>query len=195
MSGVFQYDGISLYSDYNGKYGTPDSTASLKAITATGANAVEIVPTEYTTSVTSSDIHADPNGTESDADVIKAINDAHADGLQVLLKPHVDPGDGNYRGAYAPTDVAAWFHNYDTMITHYATVAQQTHSEMFSIGCEFGSLSGAQYQTQWNQIIADVAWRWRPSRSRCSSPMTPGAAIPRMTATCTSSPRRSTATP
>jgi hypothetical protein len=72
-----------------------------------GANAIAVTPTYYVASKTSSDIYADAKKTESLANIAKAVDDARARGLMVLLKPHVDSLDGTRRAKLTPDDVDA----------------------------------------------------------------------------------------
>ncbi|MDB5570223.1 MAG: calcium-binding protein, partial [Hyphomicrobiales bacterium] len=119
------------------------------------ANSISIVPTWYVSNAAASDFTAGATmGT--DAELLKSIADAQAQGLSVMLKPHVDSLDGIYRGDLAPADVAAWFAGYKDMIVHYAAMAEAGGVSSLSIGCELQSLTGAQYQSYWQDIIATV---------------------------------------
>jgi hypothetical protein len=153
--GVFEIRGISYPSFHNGTYATAESTAALAELAKTGANYVAIIPTRFSRTIKDSEFSA-TDGTESDEHVLKAISDAHALGLAVLLKPHVDPSDGKPRGAYDPTDVGEWFANYEAFLLHYAAMAAAAHVEMFSIGCELDSMVGPRYRSQWLNIIHSV---------------------------------------
>lgn len=154
-SGAFEIRGISYPSFTDGKYASADSTASLAELAKTGANFVAIIPTRWSKTYRDS-VFAATGATESDAHVLKAIADAHALGLSVLLKPHVDPSDGKPRAEYAPDDVGAWFSNYRSFLLHYAAMAAAAHVEMFGIGCELDSMAGPRYRGQWLAIIRAV---------------------------------------
>jgi hypothetical protein len=154
-AGVFEIRGISYPSYHNGNYASPESAAALSELAKTGANFVAIIPTRWSRTFKDSEFLA-TDQTESDADVLKAIAEAHALGLSVLLKPHVDPSDGKPRAAYAPTDVDAWFRNYTAFLLHYAAMAAANHVEMFNIGCELDTMVGPRYRNQWLRIIRSV---------------------------------------
>ena len=154
-AGVFEIRGFSYPSYHNGTYASAESTAALAELAKTGANFVAIIPTRWSRTFKDSEFFA-TDQTESDAGVLKAIADAHALGLSVLLKPHVDPSDGKPRAEYAPTDVDAWFSNYTTFLLHYAAMAAANHVEMFDIGCELDSMVGPRYRDRWLRIIRSV---------------------------------------
>jgi hypothetical protein len=122
---------------------------------ATGANAVELVVTQYTPSLTDPTISATAD-TESDTSLEDAIAQAQAQGMQILLKPQVDPSTGQYRALYDFSDPAQFFANYETFIVHYAEIAQATGVGMLSIGSELTSLTGPQYESEWDTIIAAI---------------------------------------
>jgi hypothetical protein len=154
-AGAFEIRGFSYPSYHNGAYASAESTAALAELAKTGANFVAIIPTRWSRTFKDSEFLA-TDQTESDAGVLKAIADAHALGLSVLLKPHVDPADGKPRAEYAPTEVDAWFRNYTAFLLHYAAMAAANHVEMFNIGCELDSMVGPHYRNQWLHIIHSV---------------------------------------
>ncbi len=147
--------GFAFDSYSNGEFETPASAASLQALSATGANSVEMVVTQYTPSLTDPTIAA-TSQTESDASLEQAIREAQSDGLSVLLKPQIDPSTGEYRALYNFSDPSQFFANYKTFIVHYAEIAQAMGVGMFSIGSELTSLTGPAYASQWDDIIASV---------------------------------------
>jgi hypothetical protein len=153
--GAFEIRGIGYPSYHDGNYATAESTTALAGLAKTGANFVAIVPTQYSRTIADSTFFATGN-TESDANVSKAVADAHALGLSVLLKPHVDPSDGKPRAEYAPADPDAWFANYQRFLLHYAALAAADHAEMFGIGCELDTMVAQRYRSQWLRIIRAV---------------------------------------
>ena len=154
-AGAFTIRGVSFPSYHNGTYASSDSAAALADLARTGANFVAIIPTWFSKTTRDSEFFASDH-TESDASVVKAISEAHALGLSVLLKPHVDPADGKPRAEYAPADPAAWLANYKSLLLHYAAMATANHVEMFNIGCELDSMVGPRYRSQWLSIIRAV---------------------------------------
>jgi Ca2+-binding RTX toxin-like protein len=156
MTGIFQYQGFGVLSEWNGQVASPSARQAMQAIAADGANSIEIVPRIWTSTATSSTVIADPTKTESDASLIQGIANAHADGLSVVLKPNISTLDGNSSSALAPGDIAAFFSSYKAEIVHLATIAEQSGTEVLAIGNEMSSLSGVQYQSYWTDIISSV---------------------------------------
>jgi hypothetical protein len=173
MQSIFGTLGIAYPSFWNGLYASADSEASLDNLARTGANSISIVPTLYVSDIASADFHA-TSRTESLANLRDAIGDAHARGLSVLLKPHVDPLDGRWRADMAPADIDAWFAGYKSLIVDYARLAAETGVSMFSIGCELKSLTGGAYRDRWEDIIGAV-------RAVFSGPLTYAATASEMT--------------
>jgi hypothetical protein len=155
VAGHFELRGISYPSFHNGAYASGASSTSLAALAKTGANFVAIVPTRFSKTISDSAFF-DTAATESDASVLTAIRQAHALGLSVLLKPHVDPMDGTPRSHYAPHDPAEWFRNYEAFLLHYAAIAAEQQVAMLSIGCELDSLAGPRYRAEWLHLVAAV---------------------------------------
>lgn len=91
-------------------------------------------------------------------DALKNVIDlAHSKGMKVLLKVNVDDVNGVvWRGNFNPTDRNAWFSNYRTIMTQYARLASEKNVEMFSVGCEFKSLSTITYYSNWTNIINGI---------------------------------------
>ena len=155
VGGTFEVRGISYPSFRDGSYDRPESRAVLAELAKMGANFVAIIPTQFSKSAGASTFRPTA-ATETDGHIVAAIVAAHALGLKVMLKPHVDPMDGKPRAAYAPADVGDWFHSYRALLVHYATLAAAQHVELFSIGCELDSLVGAPHRADWLEIVRAV---------------------------------------
>jgi hypothetical protein len=149
----FAYRGVAFVSFQSDEYLSSDSTDSMQGVRDTGANWVSILSTWYMAGPNANVIAPDPLQTPSDDALRKAIGDAHARGLNVMLKPHVDVADGSFRGLIAPSDTALWFANYRAFILHFAEIAQQTGCELFCAGCELKSMSGAANQGEWTATL------------------------------------------
>ena len=158
---AFQVRGFSFAAARLGDYSDPAATASLAGLAETGANAVELVVTQFLHDAGRADDTAvtisRTEGTETDAALLAQIGQAQARGLHVLLKPHVDVADGmTWRALLKPYDTARFFANYEAFIVHYAQIAQQAGVGTFCIGAEMQSLSGAEYRLYWTGIIQAV---------------------------------------
>ncbi|MDO8736980.1 MAG: hypothetical protein Q7K29_07875 [Thermoleophilia bacterium] len=160
--------GFNYPSWWHDEYLDQGSGVSLSRMSASGANWVAIIPSQYMDSVTS-DTMAPENGgqgrTASDDAVAKAIDDAHARGLKVMLKPHIDISDGSSRWDIRPRHPGIWFSNYGRMIAGYANLAETHHVELFSVGTELVTLTDANYYNNWADVISGV-------RSVYSGPIT-----------------------
>jgi Divergent InlB B-repeat domain len=153
--------GFNYVSYYNGGYANADS---LPALVGTGANAVAL-SFEYGIDVQNSAVYADPNYTESQSVIAATIAEAKSRGLSVMVRPLLDFLDpakigsysvGDWRSTYNPTDVAAFFASYKTMIVGVAQLAQANGATGLSIGAELDQLTGPAYQSYWTDIIASV---------------------------------------
>ena len=152
----FTYRGAAYVSWSNSEYLTPDSGASLSDLSSTGANWASLLVTWYMPTKNATTIDADLSRTPSDAAVMQAIADMHARGLRVMLKPHVDVNDGNWRGTITPSDTDAWFASYATFITHYAALAQAQGVDLFCIGCELKTMTGSANSARWQSVIQNI---------------------------------------
>jgi len=128
----WQYKGFTIAAYSQDELGSSNTAASLQQLSHTGANSVTFVVTWYQDSVYSSSIYRTQN-TASDASLTTAIGEAKALGLKVIIKPHVDSIDGNWRAHIHPCSITnvepcpaandlsgAWFSSYDAMMLHYA---------------------------------------------------------------------------
>jgi hypothetical protein len=138
-------------------YSSSTSDATLARVQGDGGNSVEIVPTWYMSSSTSSSI-GPTSYSATDASVLHATATAKSLGMRVVLKPHVDVLDGTWRGAIHPSDLTAWWRSYGAMIDHFADLAQQAGAGMLVVGTEFNTLEGD--SSRWQSLIADVRSRF-----------------------------------
>jgi len=154
------YNGMS-FLNFNSSGGTTGSTldypSSFMSMQEVGVNTVALNVWDFTPAVTSTSIA--PNYSKyssSDAQVIAAIDDLHAAGMNVLLKPMVDVNNGTWRGMIKPAaaNVNTWFTNYSAFIDHYATLGAQNGVNLFSVGCELNNME--QYTSNWTSLISGV---------------------------------------
>lgn len=139
-------------------YGGPQVSAAMSGISAVGGTWVQLNPTWYQNSTGASQI-VRTSQTATDAGLERAIDSAHAQGLKVFLKPHVDlTGEGS-RSLIAPADRKAWFSSYTAFIGHYAALAARTGVEQFAVGTELASVSDD--RDAWLQVIGSVRSQYR----------------------------------
>jgi hypothetical protein len=116
--------------------------------------------------VTSTEINCDTNMVPTDAELTHVIQVAHANGLNVMLKPHIalsnDPDHWRGQIDFGDDEVqwAAWFSSYTDFILHYAQLAQSLQVEQFCVGTElYDSWQGigpARRTSDWRNVIAQV---------------------------------------
>jgi uncharacterized membrane protein len=157
----FVYNGIthtSFQPDEYDNFGqaTGPGTDSRTELAATHASWAGVLATWYQSNATATNIAADSTRTPTDTAVTFAINELHAKGIKVMLKPHVDSEDGAWRGTFQPSDIDAWFQSFTTFILHYAQIAQNENVELLCFGTEYVQLSGAQNQSRWDTVIAAI---------------------------------------
>lgn len=145
--------GITLPSWYRTDYDSPAADDFLRGIRATGARWVTFTPTWYQKRRTDSGPHTTEE-TASDASLRHIVRRAHALGLKVMIKPHIDlPGDAD-RAEIRPDDRAAWFASYRRFITHYADLAAETGTQQFAVGTELAGVSAD--RAAWAAVIKAV---------------------------------------
>jgi len=140
------------------QYCSSDSDKSLAILAEkTCTEWVQLVPTWYQKNRRSNKITPDYTGQTARKKCLRhAIQTAHNLGLKVMLKPHVDALNGDWRGNFRPTDSKAWFRNYKKMIKNYAKLASEENVEIFSVGCEFLKLTEPKFTSEWKKIIRIV---------------------------------------
>lgn len=148
----FQYKGITHVSWQSSEYNAAAATNSQDALAATGANWAGVLVTQYQANATATTI-APASNTPTDSAVIAAIRELRSNGLRVMLKPHVDLLDGDWRGNINPTDVDAWFASYTDFIVSYARLARDESVEMLSFGTELKVMTGAANRDRWIAVI------------------------------------------
>jgi len=147
-----------------GLYSLPESDISLAHLTETAANWIGLIVTCYQDNLESTQISANES-TPSDEDLIHVIGQAHALGLKVMLKPHLDLANDptHWRGeigqAYATeAQWAEWFASYRAFIEHYADLAAAHGADQFCVGCELEGTT--QREAEWRAVVAGIRSRY-----------------------------------
>ncbi len=133
--------GINLTAFLPDAYSDPKSEEALATARAAGATIVALTPTSYMANATADEVRGDPAKTPTDESVLAAAAEAHALGMAVAIKPHVDVVDGTFRGEIQPSDPSAWFAGYGRVVDRYATLAQEADADVFVIGTELTSMT------------------------------------------------------
>jgi hypothetical protein len=146
--------GMNVTAFLPNAYAEPPANRALLTARAAGTQRVALVPTWYMSSPTANDVFADPAKTPTDASVEAAAAEAKRLGLEVVIKPHVDPQDGSFRGDILPGDTTAWFDSYETMLRQYAELAARVDADGLVIGTELTSM--ALFPDEWRSLISMV---------------------------------------
>ncbi|MCR4617641.1 MAG: 1,4-beta-xylanase [Lachnospiraceae bacterium] len=128
----------------------------------TGANAVIFVPAGLQNTPQSEDIDFAKDELIDDSELISMIDYAHAQGLNVFLKPTVNCKNGTWRAHinFFDEDVPCepkwgnWFKSYSAFQCHYAKIASKTGCEMFIAGCEM--VMTEHREKEWRSLIDDI---------------------------------------
>ena len=156
MANIFDVQGFGALSEWNGQFSSASAKQAFQKIASLGSNSIELTARIWTQTGTSNSVFAEPTKTESDASLLSGFQAAHDAGLSVLFKAALSTLNGTRVSSLAPADVAAFFASYKAEIVHLAAIAEAGGVEMFAIGNEMSSLSGAQYRGYWTDLIAAV---------------------------------------
>lgn len=142
-------------------YGTETFGRSLDACRSLGANWVSITPFGRTWDLRPTGV--DPTFEAPFRDnrraVTKAIEQAHAAGLRVLLVPHLWVETGGWRGEIDPGDDDAWrrwARGYSRFLLEWAKVAAGAGADMLSVGVELRSWVTTTHAPLFVEILRDV---------------------------------------
>jgi hypothetical protein len=133
---------------------------SMDNLAATHADTVVLVIPYYQSSLTATDLQPGPH-TPSDQALRTAIAHARELGLKVVLKPHATVfGSDAWRAWINPSDRNSWFANYQAMLVHYASLAEETGVSAIVLGTELINMADDTVHpanTQhWRDMIAAV---------------------------------------
>jgi len=159
-AGHFDYNGITHVSWWHDEYGYAAGTESRRALAGTGSGWAGLLATWYMDTKSSNLIAPNPDSSNDDDVVRKAIDELQALGVKVMLKPHVDVRDGTWRAQITPADAGRWFESYADFMDHYVAIAVEKKVEMICIGTELASMSGSPYATQWSAQVSRIRSRY-----------------------------------
>jgi hypothetical protein len=151
--------GITLMPRYDWDYGSDAFKQSVTNAAIANVNYVTLVIPYYQSNAWSTDIQRGWN-TPPDEALVAGIDYIHSKGMHVMLKPHLDTYDGQWRAQINPGDRDGWFANYRTMLLHYATIAKDHGVEELCIGSELIKMStsteNGDNTLRWKNLIKDV---------------------------------------
>ncbi len=139
-------------------YGSDASGASLKRLSEIGATWVAVTPFGFQRTPHDTVLRwGGSRSSETDDRLHGVARQAHAHGLQVMLKPHIWLRPPAWVGEVAPRTEAGWgtwFGEYRAFILHYARLAQDADIDALCIGNE---LRGTTHrEREWRELIAEV---------------------------------------
>jgi hypothetical protein len=142
-------------------YGSPAYGRTLAESRAMGATWIAITPFGRVGSL--SGMGVDPTFeaplTDNRRDVVRAVEMAHAQGLRVMLVPHLWVESGEWRALIDPGSDEGWrrwTESYGRFLLAWAEVAEATHAEMFSAGVELRSWVTTTRAPSFARILRDV---------------------------------------
>jgi hypothetical protein len=147
---------------------------SRQELAATGVNWAGVLVTWYMASADSTEMVADVLRTPTNEAVRQTIRDLRARRLKIMLKPHVDVQDGTWRGTIRPRSASAWFASYRVFLSHYAAMAQEEGVELFCVGTELATMSGAAHAAEWGAVIAETRGLYRGALTYAANANVPG---------------------
>ena len=129
----------------SGTFQTPEAESSMERLASNGLDWICIPVNCFQESFYSLNVFSMFGRTQTDEDVIFAVNKARSLGLKVCLKPMVDCLDRSWRARIDfPHEnsfyLDRWFESYTRFMLHYAKLAERLGCEMLCTGCEMAGM-------------------------------------------------------
>ena len=141
---------------------TTNSDSSIQVMASDSVEWVGLNEFWFQDDENSSVITGDPTKYSASTESIKyAIDQIHARGMKVMLKPNIDLRNGNWRAYINPSN--AWFSSYSSFIQFWADLATEKSVDMLCIGCEYKNTQS--WDSSWRMIAATA-------RAHYSGPIT-----------------------
>ena len=127
-----------------GDFQSQEGIYSMERLHSNGLNWICITVNAYQETFASTEIFPLFGVTQTDEDVIFAINKAKSLGMKVCLKPVVNCLDRAWRAKINfPSETnywEKWFKSYNAFMLYYAEIAEKTNCEMLCTGCEMDGM-------------------------------------------------------
>ncbi|MCH7549929.1 MAG: hypothetical protein IH969_10410, partial [Candidatus Krumholzibacteriota bacterium] len=153
-SGSLSTRGVTLADWTADGYASASAQSAIRDIARTGANTLVLIITAYQDDPSGANLSADPQRTPTPAAVQTAMGVAATEGLDVVIKPHVDLESGAWRGTIAPTDVDAWFESYEAFVLPVAAFAEANGARCLVVGTELAGTIA--HESHWRDLIEKV---------------------------------------
>ncbi len=158
-TGNWQQKGVTISPSWNGEFGSDEFKQSVKNAHDSNVNYVTLIVPIYQQDPNSTYIQSGGN-TPTDESLISGITYIHSLGMHVMIKPHLENFDGEWRAHISPSDRGTWFANYTSILSHYAKIAAQYNVEDFCVGTELIAMSDATVNStntdNWRKLISDI---------------------------------------
>jgi hypothetical protein len=145
--------GFNIIATNDHPFGTESAGLAIAATRRLGAGALAIVP--FLWQATPSSAAIERGGDMPDDELRAAIRQIRAEGLRVVIKPHVWVPQ-SWAGAIMPQnegDWQTWFAGYERAVVHLALVASEEGADAFVVGTE---LRRTVLRPEWTAIVAKV---------------------------------------
>ncbi|MBI2148312.1 hypothetical protein HYU23_01410 [Candidatus Woesearchaeota archaeon] len=149
--------GFNFVSWKSEEYENLYSDNSLEEIKFLGSNFVALTPIHFQDGINSTLIYSLHGTTSTYSALRHAIEKAHRLGIKVMLKPHIELKDGNWRAMInfsSDYEYRMWFYNYQRLIVEYAKFAQDNSVEQICIGTELDGLTSR--DGDWRRLIKEI---------------------------------------
>jgi len=129
----------------------------------TGGNWISQTPFAWQPDIYGPELHLNNDRAwwgEADKGIIHTTQLAKSKNIKTMLKPHIwlRVSDGKWRSDLemkTDADWNTWFDNYETMIMHYATLAERLDIEALCIGTELYQTT-KQHPEKWVDLISNI---------------------------------------
>lgn len=142
-------------------YGSPACARSLREARRMGATWVSLTPFGRVWDLAPTGVSPtfELDYADNRVAVRKAVEQAHAEGLSVLLVPHLWVETGGWRALIDPggdAEWATWAASYREFVLGWAKLAAETGVEMFSVGVELRSWVTTARAPSFSALVRDV---------------------------------------
>ncbi|MDB4978025.1 MAG: hypothetical protein JWM56_211 [Candidatus Peribacteria bacterium] len=151
---------VTISPNWNGDFISDSFKQSVRDAKDVNVNMITLVLPFQQANPWSTDIWKAANAPSDDV-LGQAIDYIHSIGLQVTLKPHLDPTDGNWRAQINPGDRDSWFRNYkNSVLLPLASLGQSHGVEEIIIGTELAKMASDSVNptnsTNWRGMIREM---------------------------------------
>jgi hypothetical protein len=142
-------------------YGSPAYARTLAEARAMGATWVALTPYGRVADLSGVgvDFTFEAPFERNRRDLARAVEMAHAEGLRVMLVPHLWVESGAWHGEIDPKSEAGWARwaeSYTRFVRAWASVAESTHTDMFSAGVELRSWVTTAHGPSFTRLLREV---------------------------------------